>query len=89
MNPRPYVSVRGKDEYPTTVREMILARAEAAAGGDALAAAALAADAPIDTDTAAARAEVGVKLRARDKTFRVSGLRVRGHRVRLVCSHRQ
>jgi len=49
--------VRGKDEYPTTVREMILARAEAAAGGDALAAAALAADAPIDTDTAAARAE--------------------------------
>jgi hypothetical protein len=49
--------VRGKDEYPTTVREMYLERAEAAANGDAAAAAALAADAPVDTDTAAARAE--------------------------------
>jgi hypothetical protein len=31
--------VRGKDEYPTTAREMLLARKEAAAAGDTEAAA--------------------------------------------------
>ena len=49
--------VRGKDEYPTTLREMRAARAEAAASGDAAAAAAIAADAPLDTNTATDRAE--------------------------------
>ena len=50
--------VRGKDEYPTTLREMRAARAEAAASGDAAAAAAIAADAPLETDTKFDRAEV-------------------------------
>ena len=49
--------VRGKDEYPTTLREMRAARAEAAASGDAAAAAAIAADAPLETNTASDRAE--------------------------------
>ena len=50
--------VRGKDEYPTTLREMRAARAEAAASGDVAAAAAIAADAPLETDTKFDRAEV-------------------------------
>lgn len=49
--------VRGKDEYPTTRREMIQERAEAAAQGNAAAAAAIAADVPVEVDTRSGRAE--------------------------------
>jgi tetratricopeptide (TPR) repeat protein len=51
--------VRGKDEFPTTAREMLVARNEAALAGDLSAKASIetSGDAKIDADTAADRAE--------------------------------
>ena len=66
--------VRGKDEYPTTLREMRAARAEAAASGDVAAAAAIAADAPLRlTRSAIARARF--VRRAETKTVQGGQLR--------------